>query len=460
MVVSTGGFQLFRYKFRILLLSLTLLFGVTAWAQNVTTLTPNPFDASGDLAVDAQGNIFVANLGARRNDPEATQVYKVTPAGQVSLFADGFLGTSGNTFDGNGNLYQASFYQHALYRISPGGVVTQIADSGDGLDGPTGLTFDSRGNLFVANCWGWKIVKITPGGASTDFSLTIPQCPKGLTSDDQDNLYVTFFHSGLIYRFTPQGAGSAFADTTAWSGPEGANGHIIFANERLYLASDNAHQVLELSMDGEVTVLAGTGERGYADGPLLEAVLSNPTGIDVSPNGRLLYINTARTPDSPLSDWAPNDVRVIDLPGFGQEDFQIDAGLNGNWWNGLERNGEGVQVEVSDGGDGSLTLVATIYSYDSMGNQIFLIAVGTVNGDAVEADVFITDGGLWGDDFDPDLVNESQWGTGTFTASSCEAMHMSLMPNAQFQGMGYTDLMYDLIRLTTPSAPCPIENPN
>jgi choice-of-anchor B domain-containing protein len=141
-------------------------------------------------------------------------------------------------------------------------------------------------------------------------------------------------------------------------------------------------------------------------------------------------------------------------------EFHIDAGLNGNWWNGPDRNGEGVQVEVSDGGDGSLTFVATFYSYDTVGKQIFLIAVGTVNGDTVEVDVFITDGGLWGDDFDPALVNETQWGTGRFTASSCEAIHMELIPNAIFQGMGFTTLVYDLIRLTTPSAPCPVDDPN
>jgi hypothetical protein len=142
------------------------------------------------------------------------------------------------------------------------------------------------------------------------------------------------------------------------------------------------------------------------------------------------------------------------------QDFTINAGLNGNWWNGLDRNGEGVQVEVSDDGDGSLILVATVYSYDNNGNQIFLIAVGTVNGDTADVEVFITQGGQWGDDYDPAFVNESQWGTGTFTASSCEAMHMALIPNAEFQGMGYTDLMYDLRRLTTPSVPCPIETPN
>lgn len=103
---------------------------------------------------------------------------------------------------------------------------------------------------------------------------------------------------------------------------------------------------------------------------------------------------------------------------------------------------------------------AIVYSYDPAGNQIFLVTVGHVTGGTVEVDVFITEGGIWGDDFDPALVNESQWGTGTFTTNSCESIHMVLMPNAQFQAEGYTELEYDLVRLTTPAATCPIQNPN
>ena len=107
-----------------------------------------------------------------------------------------------------------------------------------------------------------------------------------------------------------------------------------------------------------------------------------------------------------------------------------------------------------------MIFVATLYSYDPMGNQIFLVAVGPVDGDTAEVDLFITDGGLWGDNFDPALINETQWGTGTFTGSSCDSMQMSLMPIAEFQDMGYTNLAYDLTRLTTPALPCPIENSN
>jgi hypothetical protein len=173
-----------------------------------------------------------------------------------------------------------------------------------------------------------------------------------------------------------------------------------------------------------------------------------------------IYTMTVPLPMQPLGPAVlqvthQNYVSCADITLAEGELFAIDAGLNGNWWNGPERNGEGVQLEVSDGGDGSLILVATIYSYDTMGNQIFLIAVGTVNGDSADVDVFITQGGRWGDNYDPSLVTESRWGSGRFTADNCDAMHMALMPNAEFQQVGYTNLSYDLVRLTTPSIPCP-----
>lgn len=145
-------------------------------------------------------------------------------------------------------------------------------------------------------------------------------------------------------------------------------------------------------------------------------------------------------------------IAASSLDGFA---FEMGPGLNGNWWYGPGRSGEGIQVEISQGSGGSQTFVVTIYSYNPMGDQIFMIAVGTVVGNMVEVDVYITDGAMWGDDFDPADVTESQWGTGKFTADSCDVIHMELYPNAEYQALGYTDLEYDVVRLTTPIISCP-----
>jgi hypothetical protein len=167
-------------------------------------------------------------------------------------------------------------------------------------------------------------------------------------------------------------------------------------------------------------------------------------------------------PDAPPADnWKriENDVWRFSA-GTGNGTFNIDASFGGNWWSGPSRNGEGAQIEVADAGDGDLVFVATIYSYDTEGNQIFLVAVGTVDGDTVDVEVFITQGGMWGDAFDPDLVDMPEWGTGTITGINCDSLHMELKPNATYMALGYTDVMLDLIRLTTPLIPCPIASPN
>ena len=157
----------------------------------------------------------------------------------------------------------------------------------------------------------------------------------------------------------------------------------------------------------------------------------------------------------------PTTIDVDDLEIAAWRYVPLNPGHNGNWWNGPSRSGEGVQAEIADGGDDSSIFIATIYSYDTLGNQIFMIAVGPVDGDTAEVDVFITAGGFWGDDFDPELVVESQWGTGVFRSCGCDFLIMDLRPNDEYKALGYTNLLnYDLVPLTTRVIPCPYENPN
>ena len=135
--------------------------------------------------------------------------------------------------------------------------------------------------------------------------------------------------------------------------------------------------------------------------------------------------------------------------------FTLQSCLNGNWFNAA-RNYEGLQLEFSDGGDGTLVLVVTMYSYDTTGNPIFLLGVrtGIVNTDSAQLNVFIYEGGEWGDDYDPNMVSETKWGTLTISATGPDTMSVTLTPNATYQALGYTELSYDLVRVTTPLEPC------
>ena len=135
------------------------------------------------------------------------------------------------------------------------------------------------------------------------------------------------------------------------------------------------------------------------------------------------------------------DTSVPELEYIG-----LNPGLTGNWWGGPSRQGEGFLLEVANSGD-QLTLIGSFYTYDTEGNQIWLIAVGAANtGMTSNVTFYINKGQKWGDDFDPLAVDQEVFGTGTFTFTYCNAGHVSIVPNEKYMGLGYMSIDYVLQR--------------
>jgi mono/diheme cytochrome c family protein len=144
------------------------------------------------------------------------------------------------------------------------------------------------------------------------------------------------------------------------------------------------------------------------------------------------------------------------LQQLGGNGFAINPGLSGDWWGGLPRNGEGFLIEVALDLSGNIKLVVSFYTYDSIGNQVWLIGAGLANGNTAEFELFIPQGAMWGAAFDPDDRTEVPWGTGTFSFTSCGAGHISLAPNEVMQTNGFTNLEYDIQRdILIPGIECP-----
>ena len=200
----------------------------------VTTLAGNSIPGSNDgtgaaasfnnptgIAVDAAGNIYVADSGN-------SLIRKITPAGAVTTFAgsgtkgklDGagitasFNTPVGLAFDASGNLYVADSGNNLIRMITPAGVVSTIA--GDGTKGnnngaalnsnfnkPSGITIDQAGNIFISDSANNLIRMLTPqgqvltlagsgvaGGFNNIGVLAQFGYPVGLTIDASGNLYV------------------------------------------------------------------------------------------------------------------------------------------------------------------------------------------------------------------------------------------------------------------------------
>lgn len=134
------------------------------------------------LAVDAHGVAYIADAG------DNNRIRRVYPDGRVDTLAgtgegwrDGpgvqaqFHTPSGIALDAAGNVYVADTGNHRIRRIGPDGVVSTLAGDGvagfaDGpaaqarFDAPMGVAVDATGRVYVADTYNDRIRVIEPDG--------------------------------------------------------------------------------------------------------------------------------------------------------------------------------------------------------------------------------------------------------------------------------------------------------
>jgi len=140
------------------------------------------------LALDPHGVLYVSDGG----DNDRIRVLRTdgsvaTLAGGTEGFQDGqgtaarFDTPSGLALDATGNLYVADTGNHAIRKVTPDGVVTTLAGNGhpgwrDGpgaqaqFDGPMGVAIDAQGRVIVADAYNDRIRAIAPDGTVTTLA--------------------------------------------------------------------------------------------------------------------------------------------------------------------------------------------------------------------------------------------------------------------------------------------------
>ena len=146
--------------------------GVVAAPAVRTVLAPGTLDSPASVALDAAGDVFVADTGHCRvvviaARPGRSYGVRLRPGRAVTI-AGGRCGSFGHptglAVDVTGDVYVAEANEQRVIGIEPSGVKVTVAgtgrpgDSGDGgvasaaeLDEPTGVAVDRSGDLFIAD---------------------------------------------------------------------------------------------------------------------------------------------------------------------------------------------------------------------------------------------------------------------------------------------------------------------
>ena len=132
-------------------------------------------------------------------------------------------------------------------------------------------------------------------------------CPAGLTVDSDGIFYVTnVVGIGRILKIS-EGTVTELARVPGTV--DGIGGFLTFANNRLYVLAPSDYRIYQVTLEGEVSALAGTGFPGLTDGSAFEASFLRLFGIAASVTGDTLYVNDSGDINS--STVHPNVIRMI-----------------------------------------------------------------------------------------------------------------------------------------------------
>lgn len=257
----------------------TLSGTLTSGSSNATVIGAiASYNGPTGVAVDAAGVVYIADFGNN-------QIRKIATTGAVTTFAGstkasstngtgtaaGFNGPAGVAVDATGNIFVADFNNNLIRKITAAGVVTTLAGSGSAgnvngtgsaasFNGPRGVAVDAAGNVYVADANNNLIRKITSAGVITTLAgngsagnisgagtATSFYYPSGIAVDATGNVFVADANNNLIRKITPDGtvtsvAGSGFLSLkTPFNGPVGV---AVDAAGTIYVA-DAYRQIIQ-----------------------------------------------------------------------------------------------------------------------------------------------------------------------------------------------------------------------
>jgi sugar lactone lactonase YvrE len=214
--------------------------------------TGGGLSAPAALALDATGNVWVANAGGN-------SITELSPTGVPLTGSTGYTG-SGNLLgaqaiavDRAGNVWVADTLLSSVVELtmSNGAIQSSASFSNGGINGPTGIAIDSQNNVWVANFAGGSVTELNSAGApvgaspltaggtlQAPFCIAIDPAGKVWVTDNQASAVVEFGSDQSLLSGTGDTDDAIFAPlgiaidaaSRAWVAYLGTNAASYFAN--------------------------------------------------------------------------------------------------------------------------------------------------------------------------------------------------------------------------------------
>jgi DNA-binding beta-propeller fold protein YncE len=175
------------------------------------------------MAVDLEGNIYVADMGNSTIRKISVDCQVNTLAGKAGTYgtADGegsvarFMFPQDIATDGMGNVYISEINSHTIRKIAPNGMVSTFAGSPGQIghqDGtgsaarfnyPKGIATDIAGNVLVLDSNNRSVRMITPAGSVSTLPITATSLPAGLAISGT-SLHMTLHSGAVVTQDLPQ----------------------------------------------------------------------------------------------------------------------------------------------------------------------------------------------------------------------------------------------------------------
>jgi len=261
--------------------------------DKVRTLVAN-FGANDGVSVDGDGIIYASNFG----DFMGTQVLKVNPQSTVvEVAVDGLQAPTGNLLDSSGN----TLVVHNARPVEPNsdrliGDVLKIDADGNRttfatIPGfPSGIATDENSNVYVSNFAFPGVHQIDSNGEVRIYVQDSRLAGGvGIAFDDDGNLFVGNFITGDILRIGVDKSVEVLA-TIPTIRQAVVIGYITYLDGAIYATAVGEHVIYKVSLSGESSIFAGSGEKDTTNGSLLGASFDTPNGIAADANRNVLYV--------------------------------------------------------------------------------------------------------------------------------------------------------------------------